>query len=180
MIFDHFDGDQLACFVIFALQNLAKCTFADKLKQLESVSDLVSSNYTVITFLVIKTVIDKSFQLCWLVLVRCKIENILVFGDLSLFVAAQKALDGRIKSPFLASKWEFDLVFSRSLIFKLDKAFFFCMLSGWPCGKLVAHFWLLINRISGCVGRLNVDFWLSFYLRIAARALGYRCVNFLD
>jgi hypothetical protein len=180
LIFDHFYGDKLTCFVIFALQNLAKCTFADELKQLESVADLVSSNDTVVTFLVVKTVIDKSFQLCWLVLVRCKIENILVFGDLSLFVAAQKGLYGRIKGSFLASEGKFDLIFNSSLIFKLDKAFFFCMLSGWPSGKLTAHFWLLIDRVSGCVGRLDVDFWLNFYLRIAARALGYRCVNFLD
>lgn len=70
--------------MVFALEHLAESTFADQLNQLESVPDLVISDYAVIALVVIESVVDKSLKLRGLIfLVRLgKVKNLVIFSNL--------------------------------------------------------------------------------------------------
>ena len=60
LILNHLYGDLLACFVIFALENLTKSAFADELHEFESVTDLVATDNAIIAFTVIEAIINQA------------------------------------------------------------------------------------------------------------------------
>lgn len=120
LVLNHLDGDKLARLVVFAFEYLPKCAFANELKQLKSVGDLVPCHDPIVALLIIEPVVDQSLQLGRLILVRSEIVNLLVLTDFSLLVAAQKILYRRVGCTLLALEREFDLVSQRSLVFELD------------------------------------------------------------
>ena len=77
--------------MVFALQHLAKGTLADELLELEAVADLVTRDDTVVALVVIETVVDKTFELCGLVLLvgLGKVVNMIVLAYLGLLVNGQ-------------------------------------------------------------------------------------------
>jgi len=57
LVFDDFDGNNLACFVVQALQSLAKAAPSEKVKNLESVIDVIFEHHIVVTVLVVVSIV---------------------------------------------------------------------------------------------------------------------------
>ena len=58
LVLNHLNCYHLSSFVILAFEYLAKCALADKLNEFESVTDLVSGNYSIVALIVVKAVIN--------------------------------------------------------------------------------------------------------------------------
>lgn len=65
LVFDKFDGDELLVFVVKALDDLAEGALSDDFDQLEPVGDVVSFLDPIVTFFIVKSVVDESLELCW-------------------------------------------------------------------------------------------------------------------
>jgi Asp-tRNA(Asn)/Glu-tRNA(Gln) amidotransferase C subunit len=57
LVLDHLDRHHFASLVILALDDLSECAFADQLKQLESIGNLVTRYYAVVPFRVVEAVV---------------------------------------------------------------------------------------------------------------------------
>jgi hypothetical protein len=58
LILNQFDGYICVCLVIVAFDHLTECSLADEFDDAEAVGDLVSSHDSVVSFLIIKSVIN--------------------------------------------------------------------------------------------------------------------------
>jgi len=56
-------GNQLFMFMIQAFDDLPKCSFTDDLYELESIGNVISLLYAVISLFVVEAVVDKPFEL---------------------------------------------------------------------------------------------------------------------
>ena len=56
-------GNQLFMFMIQAFDDLPKCSFTDDLYELESIGNMISLLYAVISLFVVEAVVDESFEL---------------------------------------------------------------------------------------------------------------------
>jgi len=86
LILNKLDGNLVAVFVIYTFDDLPEGALANQLNVLEAVRYLISINYSIIPFLVVKTVINQSFQFSGLVLlvIRGQVVNVLEFLYLRL------------------------------------------------------------------------------------------------
>ena len=77
--------------MVLALEDLAEGALSNQLDQLESVVYLVSRYDSVVTFTVVKAVIDEPFQLGWLILLvgLGKVEDFFKLDDFRLLVNRQ-------------------------------------------------------------------------------------------
>lgn len=80
--------------MINTLDHISEGTFTDDFLDFVPETDLVSFLIAIIAFVIVKTIIDKAFQLSWLVLVRLRGKeiNFFIFFDLSPFISCQKVI----------------------------------------------------------------------------------------
>ena len=78
------DCDKLLVFVIKALDYLSECTFSNDFNKLESVCNMITFLHPIVPLFIIKTIIDKSFELCWFnfILIFSQVKDLFILVNL--------------------------------------------------------------------------------------------------